>query len=261
MTHIITDIHAHVLPGVDDGPEDLTATQALLATFHSTGVHRVFCTSHYHSPYFDVKQSDLEQGFSAVTQARSSHSLELALGAENRISAEFIADIQAGTVHTLGSTNYVLVEFETPKITSQALDIVYELIVRGYRPIMAHPERNLALQRKPALADTLLDAGLLLQATAVCFQQAERHAHQSAKLAWSLLRQGKISVIASDAHNTTSRPPDLMTAYDNISLQLGSSVAEELMSNANAIWNNEMCEQVKIEGKGAKRTTRLFRRS
>jgi protein-tyrosine phosphatase len=111
---------------------------------------------------------------------------------------------------------------------------------------MAHPERNLALQRRPERVAELREAGLLLQLTATCFTRHGRKAHTADKLAWELLRQGHACVIASDAHDTKARPPALAEAYRAIRAEWGEAVCEQLMANANAIWADAPCHPVQI---------------
>lgn len=254
MTTPITDIHAHILPGLDDGPIDIDDTSALIEAMRVEHIDRVFCTSHYHSPHFAVSLAEMDAAFSIIRQTRDANSKTptLALGAEVRLSQSLTDDLEGNRIPQLGDTRYVLVEFDTPAISEHAMSLVYELCIRKFSPIMAHPERNLAVQKNPALVDTLRAAGLLMQATAMCFTANHQAAtHQSNKLAWALLEQGKIDLIASDAHNTTTRPPGLQAAYESIATRLGDTVSEALMANANAVWENAECTPIEVAEKRA----------
>ncbi|MCF8567096.1 hypothetical protein LLE49_20470 [Alicyclobacillus tolerans] len=268
---VITDIHAHVLPGLDDGPGTPKESNELLSQFLESGVQQVFCTSHYASPHFEVSLDDLARAFDTIArQGPSQHHsnfasdsaqivrsnprapgvpsrLTLARGAEVRLSAGVVDPIKTRSVPTLGNTNYVLVEFPGDDIPRPALSLVHELMVRGYQPIMAHPERNLAVQKRPQWIPELLELGLLLQITASCLLKTGRDMHRADKLAWSLLENGQCSVVASDAHNVSSRPPNLVAAYEVISDRLGAYVARQLMDNANAIWNGAQTQPVFVE--------------
>ncbi|SDW16634.1 protein-tyrosine phosphatase [Alicyclobacillus hesperidum] len=246
MTRPLTDIHAHILPGLDDGPADMEASRCLLAAMNDDGVHRAFCTPHYLSPHFEVAQEDIEDAFTHLEARPASDRPILAKGAEVRLSQRLEQDLQMGRVPTLGSTRYVLVEFETPAITDYALSLVYELLIRKYMPIMAHPERNLAIQRNPSLVTQLRKSGLLMQATAQAFILQDDKSRTSSRLAWSLLEQGQIDVIASDAHNTTTRPPGLQSAYERIGERMGESMVDTLMENADAIWFGEPCRPIEV---------------
>jgi len=243
---IITDIHTHVLPNLDDGPGELSQTAELLYALAEVETHQVFCTSHYGSPHFDVPREALTSAYQLVSQhaATLAYTPTLQKGAEVRITSSLIPDIQNRTVPTLGNTSYVLIEFHSTEISNKSLDIVHELSVHDYQPIVAHPERNLAIQRNPKLIETLLNRDLLMQATAHCFTQAGNATREASRLAWTMLEQGYIHVIASDAHNTNTRPPGLQEAYERIATQLGDSAAEQLQENANSIWHGEPCHAI-----------------
>ncbi|MCL6444674.1 MAG: hypothetical protein K6T83_14680 [Alicyclobacillus sp.] len=277
----LVDIHTHVLPGLDDGPQDMDASRQLLKLCGEQGVDRLFCTSHYGSPHFDVTREAMVTAFEDVrglwspdADGRSPMDGEgagpvpaaaevtgtgvpgtiaigntfpvLALGAEVRLTASLLDELRHNTVPTLGQTRYVLLEFPSVEIPKQALDWIYELRIRRFRPIMAHPERVLPIQKNPALVDELVEHGVLMQLTASCFL-SDPHAdatRTSSATAWSLLMRGCAGVIASDSHNTTTRPPALRQAYEAIAAAAGEEVARRLQANAEAIWADEPCDPV-----------------
>jgi protein-tyrosine phosphatase len=254
----ITDIHAHVLPGLDDGPADLDDAADLLRSMAQSGVHRAFCTSHYRSPYFEVTTEEMREAYEQITlhlvgEASRSAVPELVLGAEVRIGTPFEEDLRAGTIPTLGASNYVLIEFPTMEIPKRAFDYIHELNVRGYRPILAHPERYVSVQKDKKIIDELIAMGVLMQVTAWCFLKTGKNAHTADKLAWELLESGKAHLVASDAHNTTTRPPQLVEAYRVIGEKLGEDVVHGLIANANAVWENGDFVDIVIEKKTRRR--------
>lgn len=266
-TTAITDIHAHILPNLDDGPSNLEETTNLLAAFRESGVERIISTTHYRHPHFSVARSDLQAAYERLTAEglpeleRDESPLEFALGAEVRLCPELKTDIRNQSVPTLGNTPYVLVEFPSAEIPKQTLEIVYELTILDMYPIMAHPERNRAIQRNPRLLDEMMHSGLCFQLTAGCFIPKSNQQSQSLatdKLAWRILEAGRATVIASDAHNTATRPPLLTAAYEQIGQQLGESIVDRLVENANAIWFGEPCLPV-VPGKPKKRRIWWFR--
>lgn len=110
---MITDVHAHVLPGLDDGPDNLNESHKLLAAFHDAGTDRVFCTSHLLSPHFEVTYDEMEQAFSILTEQHRNHAPLLALGTELRLASEFTDYLKEERIPSLGNTRYVLVEFHS----------------------------------------------------------------------------------------------------------------------------------------------------
>lgn len=238
---LITDIHAHVLPNVDDGPATIEQTQCLLNSFSKSGVDRVFCTPHYLSPHFNARSDGFEQAFFRVKNECSDMCPNLQLGAEVRICNDLLTDIKFNSVPRLGNTCYVLIEFPSTNISHRMQEIVYELKIRGLQPIMAHPERNRSIQQNPNLIDELIECGISMQLTAECFTHEPTKARPSDKLAWNILKQGSATVVASDAHDIISRPPLLVDSYDNIACRFGQQIVDALIENANAIWEGERC--------------------
>jgi protein-tyrosine phosphatase len=284
---IITDIHTHVLPGVDDGPANLEDALLLLAAHKQAGTQRLFCTSHLGSPHFNNTAEDLADAFAslstkigqgeydlgaqmegtepateallaatAVPESPSHHPV-LLQGAELRVNQQLTERLQRSEIPTLGHTTYVLLEYPNSELNERLLDIVHELRIRGFRPIMAHPERSIVMQKDMAWIDRVQEAGLLLQLTAQCLESPPTsRSHMADKLAWTILERGGAAVIASDAHDPLHRPPGLTKAYDTIAVSFGSEVSSALINNANAVWADEQIQAVSVP----KRKRGLFRR-
>lgn len=246
---VITDIHSHVLPDIDDGPSDMKEANELLSLLYESGVDRLICTSHYMSPHFDVEKAHLAECFNHVTEYIKGVDTcpTLQLGAEVRLSSHLLDDIITKSVPTLGNTPYVLVEFPGNEMSNENVEIAYELTVHGYSLIMAHPERNFAIQKDNRILEKLLDLGIILQLTAGCFIHGRHHDRLADKLAWSILKNGQATVIASDTHNSFTRPPTLLKAYKIIEREFGEKVVEDLIDNANAIWNGRPCSEVNVK--------------
>ncbi|MDQ0191416.1 hypothetical protein JI721_04730 [Alicyclobacillus cycloheptanicus] len=206
------DIHAHVLPGLDDGPDTLAEADVLLRAFRDCGVETVICTPHYLHPMFDVTKEQIDAAFAELTAARPSGAEadawpRLLKGAEVRVTRRLVDDLRSRTVPTLGDTNYVLVEFPSQVIDDAMFEMMHELLVRDYQPIMAHPERNVAIQKDTSLIKDFIDAGVLMQVTASCFDAPRNAASAAVRVAEWMQAQGYVHFVASDAHNLTSRPP------------------------------------------------------
>lgn len=226
---MVIDIHTHVLPGLDDGPKNFSDTDALLKQCKVSGIDVVFCTPHYNSPYFEVSQNQIDKVFDDVMEKHPGNVWpKLIKGAEVRLSRRLISDIRENRVPTLGESRYVLVEFPTPEITTEHLDLIHELNVRDYLPIMAHPERNIAVQKQPKLLSTLQQLNIQMQITASYYTKPMNPKQPASVLAWTMLRQGKVAFVASDTHNLGERPPTLTEAHHY--LQTVTSVERDLLT-------------------------------
>lgn len=257
-TTLITDIHTHVLPGIDDGPTDLEEATQLLEAIRNTGVNRVFCTSHYASPNFPVTTDDLMVAYSSLLPRQDLANWPgLSFAAEVRLSPGLETDLRNRSIPTLGSTRYVLIEFPGNDISEANLSLIHELSVRGYLPIMAHPERNLSVQRRPEWLEDLQELGIHFQLTADCFLKSSSDMLNRDKLAWKILEHGQATLVASDTHNISSRAPVLVQAYERIGLKLGQNIVDQLVENSNYVWDNAEIHPVSA-AKPRKRVLGLF---
>lgn len=192
------DIHCHILPGVDDGARDLDDSLAMLEAAKRAGVTSIVCTPHCRDPYFDYDRMwdafDLLQahagGFPLQMGFEVNHAKLMDLGME-----------WADHLHFDGSDEFLLElstradrrDFETYERT------IYELQGRGYRVIIAHPERYAAIQQDIELARHLVRLGCELQASAD-FIAGGRFGREK-KPARRLMDASLYTYIASDAHN------------------------------------------------------------
>lgn len=246
---LITDIHTHVSPGIDDGPQTTDDAISLLSAHHDAGTTRLFCTSHFMSPHFDVPEAAFHEAYEKLANVRSGvPDVDFVKGAEVRVTPALDALLLEGRVPTLGATSYVLLEFSNVELGARALHIAHEFRVRGMQPIMAHPERNIQVQKRIAWIDDLTEAGMLIQLTAQCLQRLPSSTkHVVDRTAWAILERGAATVIASDAHDPTYRPPGLHAAYETIATRFGQPTTDTLIANANAIWNDQPTEPVAVQ--------------
>lgn len=191
------DIHSHILPGVDDGARTIEESLAMLEAAKAAGVTSIVCTPHCRDPYFDYDAMwdafdelcnhangfPLQMGF----EVNSAKLLQLGLSWADYLhfedSDEFLLELP---VH---ATESEYVDFER---------LIFQLQGRGYRVIIAHPERYRAVQRNIGLARRLVRLGCELQASAD-FVEGGRLGHER-KPAKKLFAVGLYSYIASDAH-------------------------------------------------------------
>ena len=191
------DIHCHILPGVDDGARDLAESLAMLDAARAAGVTSIVCTPHCRSPYFDydamwdayrllVAHAD---GFPLTMGFEVNHRKLMELGME-----------WADYLHFDGTDEFLL-ELSSGCTEADFADYertIYQLQGRGYRVIIAHPERYRAIQQNPELAQRLVDQGCALQASADFI--AGGRLGREKRPAKRIFQMGLYSYIASDAH-------------------------------------------------------------
>jgi len=196
------DLHTHVLPGIDDGPADLDGSLELLAAAVEEGVVTLAATPHVRPDHPDVIPEELGPRTAELAAAASQAgvNIELVSGGEVDLNWAQQADDDALRAASFGGRGHdLLVETPYGELPERFEDLLFKLSVRGFRILLAHPERSRTFQRTPKRLGPIVDGGVLLQVTALSLSSTKRRS-RSRKLARELVREGLAHVIASDAH-------------------------------------------------------------
>ncbi len=189
------DIHAHVLPGIDDGPEDLKGSLAMARAASEAGIWTLAATPHLRSDFPNVHIRELSERCAEVSQAieREQIPVRLVGGAEVSLIWAFDADdeeLKLASYRQAGSDLLV----ETPLTGVIGLQQhLYELRLRGMRVTLAHPERSADFQRDPGKVEALVDQGIMLQVNAGSLLAGERNSGVR-RLAEHLCTSGQATV-------------------------------------------------------------------
>lgn len=206
------DLHSHVLPGIDDGAADVSAALELAAAAASGGVRVLAATPHLRADHPGVRPDELAGRCRELNAqlAEAGVALEVRQGGELDLDwATAASDEELRLVSYCGEGRDLLVETPYGSLADDFEERVLVLAGRGFRVLLAHPERSEALRRAPARITGLVRRGVLLQLTA---RSLVRSAVPSAvqELAVTLVGDGLAHVLASDAHAASgSAPPDL----------------------------------------------------
>lgn len=221
----MVDIHCHLLPGLDDGPETLEEALAMAEMAVADGVTHVVATPHANDHYPFVPEL-VRQRRDEIAE-RFAGRLELATGCDFHLSFDNLQDARAHPAkYTLNQKSYLLVEFADYAIPPAMDDALHQLQLAGLTPVVTHPERNALITRQPARLERWVQRGCAVQITAGSLVGRFGSAAQRAAEDW--LDRGLVHFIASDAHNTTSRPLRLRPAYDAVAARWGADVAHAL---------------------------------
>jgi protein-tyrosine phosphatase len=205
----VLDLHAHVLPGIDDGPPDLEASVAMARVAAADGVRVLAATPHLHRKFPGVVPDELGARVRELADALGGAGVELEIvqgGEADLYWAQAASDeeLAHGSYGARGTD--LLVETPYGALPPAFEDMLFGLTVRGYRLLLAHPERSPAFRREPRRLAALVDRGVLVQVTASALAGPRRS--RSRRFAESLIREGRAHVIASDTHGAgLSRPP------------------------------------------------------
>ncbi len=226
----LTDLHTHILPGVDDGAADNAAALAMARAAVEDGIERVAATPHNLRLPHATNRAALDARVAALQRELDAAGLPLAVvaGAEIALIASLPQMLDAGEYVTLNRSRYLLLEPAHTGLPPRMEDLVFQVQVRGLAPILAHPERCAGLERALPLLRRLVERGLLVQITAGSLEG--RFGPRPRRLARALLAKGLVHVIASDAHAPADRAPRLRGAEALAARLVGPERAHALVA-------------------------------
>ena len=204
ITPTYTDMHSHILPGLDDGARDMQETLAALREARAQGFNRIIVTPHFHPERYVVYGIRIMETLDKVRAAcrKEGISIQLLPGQECYYYSGLVEELERGRALTMCGTRYVLVEFD-PMVPWSAIRLgVRDLVENGYRPILAHFERYECLSHIERLKE-LRSQGVLLQMNYDTLRKTSI-LHRSP---WrGLVQKGYVDLLGSDCHGTHFRP-------------------------------------------------------
>lgn len=208
------DLHCHILPGLDDGPSSLDQAIALAQAAAGGGVQTTVATPHIREDFpfpVDLVATRLAE----LRQALSDEGVVLGLECGGELAISKVTDLDDDEVRVvcLGRGPYLLVESPYSHATGLLEQALFELQARGFRPVLAHPERSPAFLKEPGRLETLVARGVLCSITAASLEG--KFGRLVLDSAVQMLEQGLVHNVASDAHDARRRPPLLRPALES----------------------------------------------
>jgi len=228
------DIHAHIIPGVDDGAVDFDEAVEMLKIAVKNGTTDLVATPHYLADNLrcaGLSVSELRARFEELKAVAAKYVPEINLhfGAEMYGVGNIESIIKSGNIISLNDNGYVLTEFAFNDSPKRALEIVRVLQNAGYKVVIAHPERYVFVKDNPRLIVPFLETGALLQINPQSILGDCDPVEQDVAL--SFLENSLAAIVASDCHSTFHRSPDLSDAYSFVFLNFSPEYAERLFHN------------------------------
>jgi protein-tyrosine phosphatase len=197
------DFHSHLIPGVDDGATDLEQSLAAIRAMRADGVEALITTPHLSGSLLARPErvealERIDTGWEELREmvAREMPEFRIHRGAEVALDAP-APDLSDPRVRLAG-TSFALVEFPFMNVPPRSENAIYELRMKGWRPVIAHPERYSGVDPGLAAVEDWLRVGGLLQVN--CASLLGRYGSKAERIAWGLLERGWVSHLASDYH-------------------------------------------------------------
>ncbi len=193
------DIHTHVIPGIDDGSMSLESSIQQLRLMSASGIDHVFCTSHYMRGIYQFDKAAYRYKFAELVEEVKHQEIPIILhpGAEVFLIKGIEDDIHEKRL-TLGDSSYVLIESELNGLPPDFYNNLFDLLHKGYRPILAHAERYVSVMSRTHEVKSLIDKGIYIQINAGSLLGG--YGAKIKATAWKLLNKGWVHFIASDDH-------------------------------------------------------------
>jgi protein-tyrosine phosphatase len=222
----LIDIHCHVLPEVDDGPNSWEVSLDMCRMAAADGTTHVVATPHANSRYVYDRRYLLD--VLDELRRRTGRTLDFSLGCDFHLSDENLERaLERPHQYTIGETNYLLIELSNYSIPPQLADCFRRLGDRSLTPILTHPERNPILQQTPQRILEFADQGCLIQVTASSLT-GFWGARPEVVSRW-LLEHSAVHILASDAHDNKNRIPILSKARSAAEEIVGAEYASALV--------------------------------
>ncbi len=220
------DVHCHILPGIDDGPEMMEESMAMARMAVADGIRGIVATPHAARVAAQGGKDALEQRISTFNQELRTQAIEMnvLMGVEYLLSMELLQEVQKGTGVGLNGSRYLLAEIDFLQYPAHTDDALFQLQLLGFTPVLAHPERQANIQERPDLLAGLMARGVLSQITGgSVLGHFGKEAQRSVE---HLLRNNLVHLLASDGHTASkNRPPVMMDAVAAVERLVGKEAA------------------------------------
>lgn len=206
-----TDIHCHIVPGVDDGSPDVETSVELVKRMGEWGIERIIATPHITEATFENTPEILDPALDELLDGLRAKGVNIPVSraSENRIDDFFREQFAAGQI-TPYPNNYILVENSFIQEPWDLDQFLFDLKIKGYHPILAHPERfHYYFDEHPERYDAIHRAGTYFQINVLSLAGA--YSKQEKRAAEKLIEKGYVDFLGTDLHNF--RHADAIDAY------------------------------------------------
>jgi protein-tyrosine phosphatase len=205
------DLHSHILYGLDDGPKSAEESIAMAVLYKHVGFSRVVATPHFvWGTRWTSSKNEIDRRVSLLNESLENKGVGIRIfsGMEIALDADLEAFLDQEILCTLAGSPYLLIEPPFYHLPQHWDYMLFALTAKGYRIILAHPERCPSLVSDPKNLDKIKNGGILLQAN--CDSFLGYYGKDVSSAAFHLLTKGHLHLLATDSHDTRKRSPENM---------------------------------------------------
>ncbi len=194
-------MHSHMIPGVDDGSDSVETSLELLRGFVDLGYKKIITTPHTRPDYFPNSQAELKAGLERLkpTLAAANLSIEVEMASEYFVDYEFLQQQDINNLLTF-SGKHLLIELSTYQAPPNLFDTIFQLKIKGYQLILAHPERYGYYTSDFEQFEKLKDFGCQFQVNLLSLTGS--YGKPTRDLAMKFFKQNMVDFLGTDMHHT-----------------------------------------------------------
>lgn len=225
----LVDMHSHILFGVDDGADSLETSLEMLRIAYEDGIRTILLTPHFHPRRGMAAAEDVYDAFDTLQEAASQElpDMSLYLGRETYFTSEALEMLEDHEELRICGGGNVLIEFSTRTSGAELSRAVTDVIMMGFTPIVAHVERYGCTLENKRLIEEIRSKGAYIQVNADSVL-GENGFSVNRVVKW-LLKNELVDFIASDAHDSNNRKPQLSKCYQYVAKKYGEEYADYMM--------------------------------
>lgn len=229
------DIHCHIMPGVDDGAKDAETSLEMLRIAQKNGIQHIVLTPHHKPMHHNVSPDHNKKYTKALWELAQKNGIDVKLYSGNEIyySDETFDELVSGRICTLAGSDYVLVEFHPTNPYKAIHNAIYQVQAAGFIPVLAHVERYSDMVSHASYVQEMVDMGCYIQVNASSIMG--KYGFGISHFTKKLLKNHLVHFVASDAHDTYGRAPQLSECREFVGRKFGNEYSDRLF------WNNPMC--------------------
>lgn len=225
----MVDLHCHMLPGIDDGAPDLAVALAMARCAAADGITVTACTPHIYPGLYENQRQGIEAAIASLQASLDEEGilLRLVVGADTHLAPDLLQGIRGGRVPTINQGRYLLLEPPHHVAPPRFEDSVFQLMAAGIVPVITHPERLSWIETHYEIFVRLAERGVLMQLTSGSL--TGRFGRRPKYWSERMLDEGRVHLLATDAHHIDKRPPLLAEGRDAAARRVGDAEAHHLV--------------------------------
>jgi tyrosine-protein phosphatase YwqE len=220
LSMLHTDMHSHLLPGIDDGAPDVTTSVFLIKGLMELGYKKLITTPHIYTDLYPNTQQTILAAYDLLKAEliKEQVDIDITAAAEYFIDEIFYARLQKGEELLPIKNNMVLVEISFVSPPRELNHVIFDMVTGGYQPILAHPERYAFYHHKKDIYEQFKHQGCLLQVNMLSL--IGYYGKQIQDTAIHLAKNGMIDLIGTDLHHgrhlADLQSPDMIDAVQDL---------------------------------------------